>query len=236
MLRHLAVIMDGNGRWAESRNLPRTAGHKKGGETAKEILIACAEEKIEYLTLYTFSSENWNRPAEEVSDLMGLLKYYLGKELDTLNKNNVRLKVIGDRNKLDKDIQKKIKDAEKLTSSNTGINLNLALSYGGRQEIIEATKEISRQLASGEIKESDLAPESFSKFLYTKNTPDPDLLIRTGGDQRISNFLLWQCAYTEFYFTETLWPDFNKQELLDAIGEFSGRERRFGNTNIKAVS
>lgn len=229
MLNHLAIIMDGNGRWAESRNLPRSAGHKKGAEAAEKIIRACPEHGIKYLTLYTFSSENWNRPEQEVSDLMNLLRFYLNKELKTLHKNGVKIRVIGDRKKLPTDIAKQITEAEKLTENNANLHLCIALSYGSRQEIVNALNEI----VNTHGKNQSITEEILSNNLYTKDIPDPDLLIRTGGEHRISNFLLWQMAYTELYFTETLWPDFNAENLKEAVNDFNQRERRFGLTQHK---
>ncbi len=236
MLKHIAIIMDGNGRWANSKFLPRTAGHKKGAEAAKEVIIGCKESGIKYLTLYTFSSENWNRPADEVSDLMNLLAFYLEKELDNLHKNGVRVFIIGDREKLPDGIASKIENAEKLTENNKDLYLNIALSYGSRQEIARATRKLAKNVAKGRINPDEIDENTISDYLYTKDIPDPDLLIRTGGEQRISNFLLWQCAYTEFYFTDILWPNFGKKELEEAISEFNNRERRFGNTNTQKAS
>ncbi len=224
MLKHVAIIMDGNGRWAKNRGLDRSEGHKKGARAAEAILEACAELKIPYLTLYTFSSENWRRPEQEVEDLMNLLRYYLEEELDRIHSHQVRIRIIGDRQKLPKDIREGMNDAEKMTASNKGLNLQLALSYGGRQEIMEAAKWWAASQTAGETPDE----KEFAQFLYTKDIPDPDLLIRTGGDQRISNFLLWQLAYTELYFSETLWPDFTPEHLREAIQEFERRERRYG--------
>jgi len=227
MLQHLAIIMDGNGRWAKSRNLPRTAGHKRGAETARKIIELCGNSGIKHLTLYTFSAENWNRPQDEVNDLMGLLKFYLGREVKNLHKQGIKLNFIGDRSKLSKDIVTKIIEAEELTKKNENLLLNIALSYGSRQEILEVTKQIASDYKNGKIEE--ITEQIFENNLYTNISPDPDLLIRTGGEQRISNFLLWQMAYTELYFTDTLWPDFNEECLKQAIEEFDKRERRFGN-------
>ena len=233
MLDHLAIIMDGNGRWAESRHLPRSAGHKKGAETAANLIRECAKKQIKYLTLYTFSSENWNRPQDEVSDLMNLLRFYFDKELKSMHKNGVRLRVIGDLQKLPEDIQEKIRDSEKLTQNNTTINLNIALSYGSRQEMINALNQVVNDAKNGKIVSEGVTEDIFSNYLYTKDIPDPDLLIRTGGEHRISNFLLWQMAYTELYFTDILWPDFSLENLSEAIEDFMQRERRFGLTPHK---
>lgn len=225
MLRHVAIIMDGNGRWASARHLPRTAGHKKGADAARKVIEAAADSNVQFLTLYAFSSENWKRPEQEVKELMNLLRFYLGSELSSLHKNNIRIKVIGDVSKLDLDIQQKILEAEKLTQANSALQLNIALSYGSRQEIIKAALAM-------EGNEGD-----FEAHLYTYQIPDPDLLIRTGGEQRLSNFLLWQLAYTELYFTDTLWPDFDEKQFEEAIAEFHRRERRFGGAGrIKTLS
>ncbi len=228
MLSHIAVIMDGNGRWARKKTLPRTAGHKAGAESAREIIKSCVKHKIRYLTLYAFSSENWNRPEDEVKDLMGLLKFYLGKELDSLHKNGVCVKIIGDRARLSNDIREKIEKAELLTGNNSTLTLQVALSYGSRQEITHAVQAIAQKVEAGTLSSNAIDEDLFARHLYTSPLPDPDLLIRTGGEQRISNYLLWQCAYTEFYFTDTLWPDFRENDLVAAIDDFYTRERRFG--------
>ena len=229
MPEHIAIIMDGNGRWARKKMLPRTAGHKAGAESARNVITACVKHHIPYLTLYAFSAENWNRPQEEVSDLMGLLKFYLGKELSTLHKNGVRVHIIGDRSMLADDIRGKIEHAESLTKDNTTLTLQVALSYGSRQEIITAVQAIATEVSAGTLSVNAIDEHCIKQHLYTHSLPDPDLLIRTGGEQRISNFLLWQSAYTELYFTETLWPDFGESDLLLAIENFDRRERRFGN-------
>lgn len=236
MLNHLAVIMDGNGRWANSRMLPRAAGHKKGAETARNLINSAKDAGIKYLTLYAFSSENWGRPAEEVNDLMNLLRFYLDKEIGNLHDSGIKIRIIGDLEKLSDDIRQKISKAEKLTENNSDLNLNIALSYGSRHEIVSAAKKLAEDIAAGKIKDEDVNEKSFQGYLYTAGIPDPDLLIRTGGDQRISNFLLWQSAYTEFYFTPVLWPDFSEKELAAAIEEFYKRERRFGGTKEKKAS
>lgn len=228
MLQHIAIIMDGNGRWAEARHLPRTEGHKQGAIAAKKIVRACGERGIKHLTLYTFSAENWKRPETEISDLMNLLRFYLDNEFSEIIENNVRFNVIGDLSPMDVSIRKLINKSIRASAKNTGLQLHLALSYGGRQEIVRAARELARDFLPNEITE-----EKFSKYLYTTDIPDPDLLIRTGGEKRLSNFLLWQCAYTEFYFTPILWPDFGPDFLDDAIAEFTRRERRFGMTQQK---
>jgi undecaprenyl diphosphate synthase len=226
--RHIAIIMDGNGRWAQARGLPRIAGHRRGAEAVRRTLTAAGELGIPYLTLFGFSSENWKRPLAEVDDLMGLLRHYLRGEIAELHRNNVRLRVIGDRDRLAPDIVTLITNAEALTHGNSGVNLTIALSYGGRAEIIAAMRTMVKKAASG-----DLAPEAIdegvvSRHLFTADIPDPDLLIRTSGEQRISNFLLWQCAYSELVFTKTLWPDFGRADLEEAIADYGCRERRYG--------
>lgn len=226
---HIAIIMDGNGRWAKKRNLPRNAGHKKGASAIKKTLDFCITNKIHHLTLYAFSSENWNRPDQEVKGLMTLLRNFLDKELQNFHKKGICLKVIGDCSKLDHDIKQKIKNAEDLTQVNNNLKLNIALSYGSRQEIVNGCKLMIEHFVANNKNADCLDEDLFTKFLYTKNSPDPDLLIRTGGEKRLSNFLLWQLAYTELFFIDTLWPDFSSEEMEMAIKEFSRRERRFGN-------
>jgi undecaprenyl diphosphate synthase len=219
---HLAIIMDGNGRWAKKNNLPIKNGHRKGAETAKVIIEECVKKGISYLTLYTFSSENWNRPEGEVKDILVLLQYYLQNEALELAKDNIKVKFIGDISAFAEDIQDLCGEIENKSSENSKLQLNLALNYGSKLEIVEAVNKI---LESGQNKVTE---NEISKHLYTSNTPDPDLMIRTGGDQRISNFLLWQLAYTELYFCETLWPEFGVDDLGKAIKDYSNRERRFG--------
>ena len=225
---HVAIIMDGNGRWAKSRGLPRTAGHKRGAEAVRRTVEAARELGVSYLTLYGFSSENWKRPAGEVTDLMGLLRLYLRNEVNNLHKNGVRLKVIGDRQRLGTDIVALIENAEAKTAGNAALTLLLALSYGGRQEIVEATKAMARDVAAGRLNADDIDEAAIGSHLFTAGIPDPDLIIRTSGEQRISNFLLWQSAYAELVFIDTLWPDFGRPELEAAIGDFQGRDRRYG--------
>ena len=227
---HVAIIMDGNGRWAKGRNLPRTAGHKKGADAVRTAIKSAIEANVRYLTLYGFSSENWKRPTSEVSDLMDLLKYYLKSEISILHKEGVCFSVIGDRKRLGDDIVNLIEGAEKLTAGNGRLHLTIALSYGGRAEISEAARELARKARAGEINPDDINEETFEGYLYTRGIPDPDILIRTSGEQRISNFLLWQLAYAEFIFLDTLWPDFSKQDFDKAIEAFHGRERRYGAT------
>lgn len=226
--QHIAIIMDGNGRWASARGLPRVAGHRAGIEAVKRALTASAEAGIPYLTLYAFSAENWKRPQDEVQDLMGLLRLYLQAEMANLHKDGACLRIIGERARFDKDILALIDQAEKLTASNTRINLTIALSYGGRQEIVSAAQNLAAQVKAGTLRPEDLTEEKFSSQLFTKDIPDPDLIIRTSGEKRISNFLLWQSAYAEFVFLDTLWPDFSAVDLAQALDEFNTRERRYG--------
>lgn len=227
---HIAIIMDGNGRWAEARGLPRIAGHKRGAEAVRKTVEAAAKAGVSYLTLFGFSSENWKRPEREVGDLMGLLRLYLKSEISELTKNGIRLRVIGDRSRFDSDIVAMIENAESETKNGARLTLVLALSYGGRQEIVAAARSLAARAAAGEIDPDAIDDEIFANHLYTAALPDPDLLIRTSGEQRISNFLLWQLAYTELVFTDVLWPDFGAEELAAAIGEYNGRERRYGAT------
>ena len=226
--RHIAIIMDGNGRWANAKGLPRIAGHREGVRTVRKITEICGELNVKILTLYTFSSENWNRPDTEVSALMKLLMSSLRREVKDLMKNNVRFTAIGNINELEFNVQNELIDAIHKTKNNTGLNLNLALSYGSRQEILFAVKKLIDKVSKGEIKVDEIDESVFSKLLYTRNIPDPDLLIRTGGEFRISNFLLWQIAYTEIHVTDTSWPSFGKKELTEAIYEYQNRDRRFG--------
>lgn len=225
---HVAIIMDGNGRWAAKRNLPRAIGHQRGAEAARKTVRAAAKAGVSYLTLFGFSSENWNRPEGEVSDLMGLLRYYLEREVAAMDKEGVRFRIIGNRSRLPEDIQTLINDAETRTQANTRITLVIALSYGGRAEIAAAAQTLAKKALSGEIDAQAIDEDMFSNYLETKDIPDPDLLIRTSGEKRISNFLLWQTAYAEFVFTDTLWPDFSETEFETALAEFATRERRYG--------
>lgn len=225
---HVAIIMDGNGRWAAARGFPRTEGHRRGAESVREVIKTASRIGVKYLTLFGFSSENWKRPSGEVMDLMGLLRLYLRKELAELHKQGVRFRVIGDRARLPEDIQTLIVTAEERTRTNAGLNLVLALSYGGRAEITNAARVVAEQIKSGALQPADIDENVFANALETADIPDPDLLIRTSGEHRISNFLLWQLAYTEFVFTDTLWPDFRAEEFESALAEFQSRERRFG--------
>lgn len=231
--KHLAIIMDGNGRWAEQRRLPRVLGHRKGVESVQAIVDECMELGVHYLTLYAFSSENWGRPQEEVEALMGLLGTFLKKELSQLQKRGIRLMAIGELERLPKSISKILKDIIKKTADNDRMVLNLALSYGSRNELTRAMQELGRKIAEGSLQADDLVEADIEAALDTHSIPDPDLLIRTSGEMRISNFLLWQTAYTELYFTETLWPDFSRDQLLQAIAEYSRRQRRFGLTGAQ---
>lgn len=225
---HIAIIMDGNGRWAKKKGLPRVAGHKRGVDTVREIVEACAQIGVKYLTLYTFSTENWKRPKDEVSTLMRLLLKSLKDRVEELNKNDIRLTTIGDINKLPTEVQKQLKlDIEK-TKNNKKMVLNLALSYSGRWELLQAMKSISRLVADGKLEPEELTEETISNHLTTHDIPDPELLIRTSGEFRVSNFLLWQIAYSEFVITDVFWPDFSRNHLYDAIRQFQKRERRFG--------
>jgi undecaprenyl diphosphate synthase len=225
----VAIIMDGNGRWAKARGLPRTMGHKAGAETVKRVVQAAANLKIEFLTLFGFSSENWTRPAEEVNELMRLLRMYLRAETAELHGRNIRLKIIGNRAQLEPDIVELIENAEKLTAGNTGITVLIALNYGGRHDIMQAASRWAQFCRDKDIApDENNAEEYFSGFLMTAGIPDPDILIRTSGEQRVSNFLLWQCAYAEYMFTPTLWPDFGQADLDAALRDYAKRERRFG--------
>ena len=229
--RHIAIIMDGNGRWAKRHGMARMFGHRQGVETVHRITEAAAELGIEYLTLYAFSTENWNRPKEEVDALMSLLVDTIAKETPTLMKNNVRLTTIGDLTRLPENAQQKFRACMEQTSVNTGLNLVIALSYSARWEIIQATRNIAMALQQGTILVEDINEELITSFLTTKQMPDPDLLIRTSGELRISNFLLWQLAYAELYFTDCLWPEFTEEEFYCAIVDYQHRERRFGKTS-----
>ena len=226
--RHVAVILDGNGRWAKAIGLPRNAGHVRGAQVVEDMLTIVDKVGIKYFTVYAFSTENWNRPGDEVTALMGLLRKYMVGSLRKAAKNNVHIQVIGDRTRLDPDIVKSIEDLERDTAANTGLHFQIAINYGGRDEIRRAVSKLSDKVLSGEIKPEDITEETIAGELDTAGIPDPDLLIRTCGEQRISNFLLWQLAYTEFYFTDVAWPDFNEAELEKAIDAYNHRERRFG--------
>jgi undecaprenyl diphosphate synthase len=225
---HVAIIMDGNGRWATARGLPRIAGHRTGAEAVRRTVKAAAELGIGYLTLFGFSSENWKRPLSEIDGLMGLLRHYLRGEIAEIHRNGVRLRVIGQRARLAPDIVTLIENGEALTRENTGLQLTIALSYGGRDEIAAAARALAHQVAAGKLDPEAIDEMMVGEHLLTADIPDPDLVIRTSGEQRISNFLLWQTAYAEFSFTDTLWPDFAKSDLEKAVQDFHGRDRRYG--------
>ncbi|MEQ8655337.1 MAG: isoprenyl transferase [Kiloniellales bacterium] len=225
---HVAIIMDGNGRWAEARGLPRTAGHRKGAEAVRRAVEAAVDLGIGTLTLFGFSAENWKRPVGEVSDLMTLLRFYLESEIDELHRQGVRLTVIGERSRLPGDVTELIEKAEQRTRANNRLLLQIALSYGGRQEILEATRALAREVANGRMTAEDIDEEAFVRHLFTASVRDPDIVLRTSGEQRLSNFLLWQSAYSEFIFIDKLWPDFGHDDLAAALAELQVRERRFG--------
>jgi undecaprenyl diphosphate synthase len=226
--QHVAVIMDGNGRWAQKRHLPRVAGHRAGVKTARAVIETCSNLKISYLTLYAFSLENWRRPQAEVDFLMRLLREYLKRELPSIHRNNVRLLVIGRPEQLPEGVRKDIQDAMKLTARNTGMKLVVALNYGGRAELVDAFNAMLGHVRANGLSAFKADEQTISEHLYTAGLPDPDLLIRTSGEMRVSNFLLWQIAYAEIYVTETLWPDFSRERLLEALVDYQKRERRYG--------
>lgn len=225
---HVAIIMDGNGRWAKKRMMPRTYGHAQGSKTVEKICEEAHRMGIKYLTVYAFSTENWSRPQEEIDTLMKLLRSYMKDCLKTSSKNNMRVRVIGDISKLDDDLQKSIRELERESAKNTGLNFQVALNYGGRDEIVRAAAKFAMDCKNGRFNPEDLNIDTFSTYLDTKDIPDPDLVIRTSGEQRLSNYLLWQSAYSEFYFSDVLWPDFTKEELEKAIIYYNSRTRRFG--------
>lgn len=226
--QHIAIIMDGNGRWAKQRNMPRTMGHKAGVETIRKVVKEADKLGVKYLTLYAFSTENWKRPKDEVNALMRLLVQYLKTEVSELHKNNVILRVLGDISALQEECIKEIEESIELTKNNTGLVLNFAFNYGGRDEIIMAVKQIYNDIQEGRINKDDINKEMFSEYLYTKDSPDPDLIIRPSGEKRISNFLLWQCAYSEFWYSNINWPDFSEVDLEQAIYDYQNRDRRYG--------
>lgn len=231
--KHIAIIMDGNGRWAKQKMLPRTLGHRQGMEALKRVVRACGIIRIQVLTVYAFSTENWRRPEKEVNFLMNLAVEWLGKEIDSLNENNVKVVASGNIAELPSSAYEAVKRAIEVTKENTGLILNVALNYGGRDEIIRAVQAVARLVEKGDLKVGEIDGSLFEKFLYTADLPDPDLVIRTSGEQRLSNFLLWQVAYAEFNFPKVLWPDFNKKDLLQAVLEYQQRDRRFGALNNK---
>lgn len=234
--KHIAVIMDGNGRWAKKRLKPRLFGHRAGVKAVRETLTCAAKLKIPAITLFAFSSENWKRPQEEVSVLMDLFLSALSKEVTRLHKNNLKLQIIGDKTKFNQKLQDKILEAEKLTANNTGTVINIAANYGGQWDITQAAQKLAQEVESGKLTASDITEDALSQHLCMADLPPVDLMIRTSGEQRISNFMLWQMAYAELYFTETLWPDFNEEQMLEAIGWFVTRERRFGCTSEQLTS
>ncbi len=226
--QHVAIILDGNGRWAKSKGMPRNYGHVQGAKTVEKICEEAYRMGIQYLTVYAFSTENWNRPEDEVDALMGLLRNYMKTCLKTAAKNNMCVRVIGEKSRLDEDIRRRIAELEAATKENTGLHFQIAINYGGRDEIIRAVKKLAKQVQAGELNPEDITQEQFDGALDTAGIPEPDLLIRTCGEQRISNFLLWQLAYTEFYFTPIAWPDFTKEELEKAVAAYNKRDRRYG--------
>ncbi|MEQ8441694.1 MAG: isoprenyl transferase [Alphaproteobacteria bacterium] len=232
--KHVAIIMDGNGRWAKRRGMPRVAGHREGIEAVRKAIRTAGEHGVSVLTLFGFSSENWRRPEEEVSYLMGLLRRYLKSEIADLHSRNIRFRVIGQRKRLAPDIQNLIEDAERMTRENSDMTLCLALSYGGRAEVADAARRIAQSVKLGLIEPEGVDESLIENYLWSAGIPDPDLVIRTSGEQRISNFLLWQCAYAEFVFTDVLWPDFGEKEFADALSAFARRERRFGASALTA--
>jgi len=228
MPQHVAIILDGNGRWAKSKGMPRNYGHVQGAKTVEVICEEAYRMGIQYLTVYAFSTENWDRPADEVEALMGLLRNYMKTCLKTAAKNNMCVRVIGEKSRLDADIRKRIGELEEATKDNTGLHFQIAINYGGRDEIVRAARKLSEEVRAGELMPEDITQERFAGALDTAGIPEPDLLIRTCGEQRISNFLLWQLAYTEFYFTPVAWPDFSKEELEKAVAAYNKRDRRYG--------
>ncbi len=225
--RHIAIILDGNGRWAKKRGLPRTAGHAVGAETFRKIATCCRDIGVEYLTVYAFSTENWKRPEGEVSAIMKLLKKYLEEAIDTMERDHIRMKVLGELEGLSPELKEMVTRTDEISQRYEGFQANICLNYGGRDEILHAARRYAKDYAEGKA-DGTLTEEDFGNYLYSAGIPDPDLLIRPGGEQRISNFLLWQCAYAEFYFTDVLWPDFGPQELNKAIEAFNSRDRRYG--------
>ena len=234
--RHVAIIMDGNGRWAIRRRLPRFAGHKAGVETVRAVVRACGEKGIEVLTLFAFSSENWRRPQDEVGLLMGLFMTALEQQVRKLHEHNIRLQIIGDRCAFSRTLQERIEAGESLTRANTGLNLVIAANYGGRWDMIEAARTIASRVHAGELNPDQVSPELVRSLLSLSDLPEPDLFIRTGGEKRVSNFLLWQLAYTELYFTDTLWPDFDRLAFEAALASFAARQRRFGRTGDQVAT
>jgi undecaprenyl diphosphate synthase len=233
--QHVAIIMDGNGRWAHARGLPRSAGHRKGVEALRKAVRAAGEMGIEYLTIFSFSSENWSRPPAEVSFLLDLMRHFVRQDVAELHRENVRIKIIGERSGLAADIVALIEETEQRTRSNTGLTLIVAFNYGSRQEIAAAARDLAIAVRDGRVAPESITPELLGSYLATEGIPDPDLLIRTSGEQRLSNYLLWQCAYTEFVFVDEFWPDFNRDTLQRAIAEYLTRERRFGGITAQSA-
>jgi undecaprenyl diphosphate synthase len=234
--RHIAIIMDGNGRWAQQRYMPRAMGHQAGVKTVRKVVEYCAHHKIEVLSLFAFSSENWRRPETEVSLLMALFMATLQREIDKLDRNNIRLRFIGDRSAFPEKLQTKMAEGEAQTANNTALTLVIAANYGGHWDMCQAFEKITAKIASGELSQQDISESLIEQHLSTAGLPEPDLFIRTGGEQRVSNFMLWQLAYTEMYFTPTLWPDFGQTTLDEAINSFKGRQRRFGHTGEQVLN
>ena len=230
--RHIAITMDGNGRWAKQRNLPRTAGHAVGAETFRTVATYCKNIGVDYLTVYAFSTENWKRPAEEVQTIMRLLKKYLDEAIETMERDHIRMKVFGDVEGLPEELREMVKRTDEISRRYEGFQANICINYGGRAEIVNAARRYAADYAAGRAEE-ELSEETLGAYMYSSGIPDPDLMIRTGGEQRISNFLLWQCAYSEFYYTDVLWPDFGPEELNKAILAYSARDRRFGGVKQK---
>ena len=226
--QHVAIILDGNGRWAKKRHLPRNMGHRQGSKVVEQIIEDAHDLGIKYLTVYAFSTENWKRPQDEVNALMKLLESYLKNCIKTADKNNMRVRVIGEKSRLDDDIRAAIDELEEVSAANTGLNFTIALNYGSRDEMVRAMRHMAQDCKDGAFDPEEITEEKFASYLDTKDLPDPDLMIRTSGEQRLSNWMLWQLAYTEFYFTDVLWPDFNKKELQKAIDYYNKRDRRFG--------
>jgi len=234
--KHIAIIMDGNGRWATNKMLPRVMGHRAGVKTVRKVVEYCIKAEIEVLSLFAFSSENWRRPKKEVNLLMELFMGTLQSEVNKLDENNVRLRVIGDKSEFSEKLQSKIADSELKTCKNTGLNLVIAANYGGRWDVVQACKKIAEKVVDGELRSDDISEQLINQHLTTFGLPEPDLFIRSGGEERISNFLIWQLAYTEFYFTDTLWPDFNSDLLDLAVDSFKRRQRRFGKTGEQVLN
>ncbi|MCK5888590.1 MAG: isoprenyl transferase [Methylococcales bacterium] len=234
--KHIAIILDGNGRWAEKKSLPRFMGHNAGVKAVRKIVEACVEEDIAVLSLFAFSSENWRRPRKEVQMLMELFLVTLKRQIDRLDKNNIRLRIIGDKTAFSEKLQARIADAEQQTQNNTGMDLIVAANYGGHWDITQAVQKIATKIVNKALDPQEITEDLITQHTAIADLPDPDLFIRTGGEKRISNFLLWQLAYTEFYFTDTLWPDFDKTSLLESIESFKGRQRRFGQTSEQVTN